>query len=113
MTDSRGPLRPAGASTSLPARFSSQSFGSTFVGWLFHTALIAVVEGTCETFYETRGSTEGLRPSSSTRFAFPLKFYHGPIISKALLSRALGRESTLCTTGYVAGRRRRRRAVTG
>lgn len=113
MTESRGSFRsngtrPAGASSSLPAMFRSPRFGSTLVGLLIQTAMIAVVEGTYETFCASRGYNQGACPASSGKSRFSLKFYQS-----ALISKALGRKSKLYSTGYVAGQRRRRRAVSG
>jgi hypothetical protein len=108
MTESPGFAQPRAAASSLSAPRPEDRFSSTFVGWLIQTALIAVVEGTCETLSGSRGSNEGQRPVSSPRFAFPLKFYQ-----HALISKAGGRESKLSPTGHVAGQRRRRRAVFG
>jgi hypothetical protein len=108
MTSSRGLAHPHVAASSLPARRPDDHFGSTLVGWLIQMAFISVVERACETYYESRGSSEGLRPGSSSRLAFPFSFYQ-----HARISRALGRESKLSKAGYVAGQRRRWRAVSG
>lgn len=108
MTNSRGFAHSRAAESSLPAHQPADRLGSTLVGWLIQTAFIAVVEGTCETFYESRGFDQGVRPGTSSRFAFPLNFYQN-----ALISKAWGRESKLFTTGRVAGQRRWRCAVTG
>jgi hypothetical protein len=108
MTNSRGLARPSAAASSPLAHRPATHFSSTLVGWLIQTAVISVVEGTCETFAESRGLNEGLRPTVLSRFAFPLNFSQS-----ALISKALGRESKLSTTGYVAGQRRRWRAVSG
>ncbi len=108
MTDSRGSLRLRGASRSQPARHASQRFSSTFVGWLIQTAVIAVVQGICDTFYESRGFTKGLRPDLSAKLLFSLKFYQLTLISKVL-----GQKSNLSTSGRVAGERHAWRAVLG
>ena len=106
MTSSRGLTRPRAVLPTLPASSSRDKFSSTLVGWLIQTAFVAVVEGTCETFSDSRGSNEGRRPGRSARFTFPLNFYQ-----HALISRAWGRESKLSMAGRVAGERRRRRPV--
>jgi len=108
MTDSRGSIRPAGSGSSLPVTYSPPNFGSTLVGLLIQTAVIAIVEGTYETFCASRGCNQGAASASSAKPGFPLKFYQS-----ALISKALGRKSKLCSTGCVAGQRRRRRAVSG
>jgi hypothetical protein len=106
MTNSRGLARPRAADSTLPALPPADRLGSSLVGWLIQTAFICVVEGTCETFYESRGSNQGVQPGSTSRFAFPLNFYQNTLISKIW-----SRESRFSTTGRVAGQRRRRRAV--
>jgi hypothetical protein len=106
MTNSQGLVR-SGAAASEPAH-SSVRFSSTLVGWLIQTAFLAVVQGTCETLYDSRGSKEGSRPVPSSRLVFPLNFYQ-----HALISKAWRRESKLSKVGHVAGLRRRRRAVRG
>jgi len=111
MTNSRGLARPR-AAASVPAHAPTNRLSSSLVGWLVQTAFIAVVEGTCETYYESRGSNVGPRRLPTTRrlpigrFVFPLNFHH-----YALISKVWGRESKLSTAGHVAGLRRRRRAV--
>jgi hypothetical protein len=108
MTTSPRVNRISAVKTSHPACPTAPRFSSSLVGWLIQTAVIAVVEGTCETYYESRGSESGLRPESSAKFAFPLN-----VQQSALISKIWSRESKLFTTGYVAGERPRRRAVTG
>ena len=113
MTNSSG-LSRLRAAAPVPAQSSSNRFSSTLVGWLIQTAVIAVVEGTCETISESRGFKEGQRrlpPArrlSAARLVFPLNFHH-----YALISKVWGRESKLSKAGHVAGHvvseRRRRR----
>jgi hypothetical protein len=121
------------AAGSLPASASTDRFGASLVGWLIQTAFISVMEGTCETYYGSRGSIEGrfsrgLRLASRLRiatgarrlqqrkrsqyrkFVFALSF-----TQHALISKVWGRESKLSkfghVTGHVAGRRHSRRVV--
>jgi hypothetical protein len=106
MTKSQGSLRLRGASSPLPERFQTPRFSTSLVGWLIQTAVISVIRETCETYSESRGSSEGVVPAaSSPRGPFPLKSDQ-----RALLSRALGQKSKLFSAGYVAGDRRTRRA---
>jgi hypothetical protein len=80
------------------------------MGWLIQTAVIAVVEGTCETFAGSRSSNErgaAVAPRASlppSRQWLALNFYQNALISR------LGRQqSKITTAGYVVGLRRRRR----
>lgn len=84
------------------------SHDSTLLVWLLQTACIAVLEEACETLRPARGSNPRQLPARVARFTLPLNFPQN-----ALLSRFVGREYRLLMVGYVAGRRRMRRVVSG
>jgi hypothetical protein len=113
MTNSNSSLCSVGASISSRAPQNSQVSASNLVGWLIQTAVISVVEGTCETFTGSRGSVGGSRSATAATLLSPLKFLLRITIAQGLISSTLGQKSKLFSTGYVAGRRLRRRAVPG
>lgn len=111
MIDSRALAPRRAASPSHPALRPTDRFGSTLVGWLIQTAVISVVEGTCETFADSWGSSEeGLsaqRASArSLRFSLTLGAYRSSLISHPGIQ-----ESNSRLAGYVASLRRWRRTV--
>lgn len=111
MIDSRALAPRRAATSSHPALRPSDRFSSSLVGWLIQTAVISVVEGTCETFTGARGFSEEPLAASraavrASRFSLPVKFYQN-----TLISHAGDQESNSRIAGYVAGLRRWRRTV--